>query len=91
MPHNPGRSNKHSYGGAETPSAATTEPDEMPELLTPREAARYLRTTPNTLAQNRYLNRGMPYHRAGRRILYARADVLAYLATGRTDPQEAAV
>ncbi len=66
-----------------------TKPDEIPKLLTPREAARVLRTTTNTLAQDRYLGRGVPFIKAGRRILYAQADVLAYLAAGRNDPQEA--
>ena len=66
-----------------------TKSDEMPELMTPREAARYLRTTINTLAQDRYLGRGVPFIKAGKRILYARADVLAYLAARRNDPQAA--
>ena len=65
-----------------------TKSDEIPELLTPREAARYLRTTANTLAQDRYLGRGVPFIKAGKRVLYARADVLAYLAAGRNDPSE---
>jgi hypothetical protein len=65
-----------------------TEADEMPELLTPREAARYLRTTTNSLAQDRYLNRGVAFHKVGKRVLYARADVEAYLAAGRTDPRK---
>lgn len=51
----------------------------LPDYLTPPEAAEVLRTTTNTLAQDRYLGRGCPYIRAGRRILYARDQVLAYL------------
>jgi hypothetical protein len=63
---------------------------DMPEYMTPREAAQVVRKTEATLAQDRYLRRGMPYIKAGARILYARADVVAYLAAGRTDPAGAA-
>ena len=76
------------------PHSSTTETEEvrtnmatleqLPELLTPAEVAEVLRTTTNSLSQDRYLRRGLAYHRAGRRILYARADVLAYLAAGRS-------
>lgn len=52
---------------------------QLPELLTPPEVANVLRTTTNSLAQDRYLGRGVPFIRAGRRILYARDQVLAYL------------
>ncbi len=52
---------------------------EMPEFLTPAELAQLLRTTTNSLSQDRYLGRGVRFIRAGRRILYARSDVLAYL------------
>jgi len=60
--------------------------DEMPELLKPAEAATLLRTTTNTLQQDRYLRRGAPYIKIGRRILYARADLLAYLVANRSEP-----
>jgi hypothetical protein len=63
---------------------------ELPEFMTPRETAKVVRKTENSLAQDRYVGRGLPYIKAGRKILYARADVLAYLAAGRTDPQEEA-
>ena len=62
-----------------------SELDELPELLTSREAARYLRTTTNSMAQDRYLGRGVPYLKLGSRILYAKADVLAFLAAGRRE------
>jgi hypothetical protein len=53
--------------------------DDLPAFLMPAELAELLRTTTNSLSQDRYLGRGVPFIRAGRRILYARADVLAYL------------
>jgi hypothetical protein len=63
---------------------------DLPEFLTPKETAKVLRKAEASLAQDRYLDRGLPYTRAGRKILYARADILAYLAANRTDPQEVA-
>jgi hypothetical protein len=53
--------------------------EELPALLTPPELARFMRTTINSLAQDRYLGRGVPFIKTGRRILYARTEVLAYL------------
>jgi hypothetical protein len=63
----------------------------VPEFLTPKQLARLVHKTVSSLNQDRYLGRGIPYHRAGRKILYSREDVLAYLAAGRNDPQEAAI
>jgi hypothetical protein len=60
--------------------------DEMPELLKPAEAAMLLRTTTNMLQQDRYLGRGAPYIKIGNRVLYARSDLLTYLAANRSVP-----
>jgi hypothetical protein len=38
-----------------------------------------MRTTTNSLAQDRYLGRGVPFIKVGRRVRYSRSDVLAYL------------
>jgi hypothetical protein len=62
----------------------TASLDELPPLLTPPELAQLLRTTTNSLAQDRYLGRGVPFVRHGRKVLYARTDVSAYL--GGTGP-----
>jgi hypothetical protein len=53
--------------------------DELPTLSTPAELARFMRTTTNSLAQDRYLGRGVPFIKVGRRVRYSRSDVLAYL------------
>jgi hypothetical protein len=90
MHYSPGRSNKHGHTDGPEASQGPPQLDEMPEFMTPKETAQVVRKTEGTLATDRYLDRGIPYHRAGRKILYARADVLAYLAAGRTDPQEEA-
>jgi hypothetical protein len=57
--------------------------DELPLLLTPPELAGFLRTTTNSLAQDRYLGRGVPFVRHGRKVLYARTDLAAYLEQNR--------
>ena len=61
---------------------------ELPEFMTPRETAEVVRKTENSLAQDRYLRRGLPYTSSGRKILYARADVEAYLTSRRLDPED---
>lgn len=55
------------------------ELDSLPPLLTPAELADLMRTTTNSLAQDRYLGRGVPFIKNGKRVLYARTAVLDYL------------
>ena len=64
----------------------TTEVDGLPALMTPAELAQFV--PDNSLAQERYLGRGVPFIRVGRRVRYSRSDVLACLeadACQRTD------
>jgi hypothetical protein len=68
--------------------------DELPILMTPKELARFMRTTTNSLAQERYLGRGVPFIKNGRRVLYSRSDVIAYIERNtvqRTDDPRGAV
>ncbi|AYA26714.1 DNA-binding protein [Rhodococcus rhodochrous] len=58
----------------------TTNFDALQELLTTEEAAALLRTTPGALAAMRYRGGGPRWRRHGRRVLYARADLAAYLS-----------
>lgn len=58
----------------------------LPEVATPKETAKYVKSTEQALAQDRYLNRGLPYVRYGGRIRYLRQDVLDYLAANRVTP-----
>lgn len=51
----------------------------LPPLMTPAELADLMRTTTNSLAQDRYLGRGVPFIKNGKRVLYARTAVLDYL------------
>lgn len=55
----------------------------LPEISTPKQLSGYTGITEASLAQDRYLGRGIPYTRIGKRIRYLRADVLAYLAANR--------
>ncbi|MBF6372971.1 helix-turn-helix domain-containing protein [Nocardia farcinica] len=52
---------------------------ELPELLTAAQTAEYIGVSEDTLAQDRYLGRGLPYVRVGRRIRYRAGDIAAYL------------
>ncbi len=50
------------------------------ELLTPAEAAAYLRLSKSTLAKLRCVGGGPRFKKLGRKIVYARADLDAWLA-----------
>jgi hypothetical protein len=54
--------------------------DELPYLMTVGQVAELIQAKPDSLNQDRYLKRGLPYIRIGRRIRYRREDVLKYLA-----------
>ena len=68
--------------------------DELPPVMTPAVVAGFLHTTTNSLAQDRYLGRGIPFVKYGARVRYLRQDVLDYLAANRVqrtdDPRGAA-
>jgi predicted DNA-binding transcriptional regulator AlpA len=49
------------------------------ELLTPKETADWLRTSPGSLANMRYHADGPPFIRIGRRVLYDREEVAKWL------------
>ncbi|RUP40686.1 MAG: DNA-binding protein [Gordonia sp. (in: high G+C Gram-positive bacteria)] len=50
------------------------------------EVAKVVRVTTAALAQDRYLGRGIPYVKHGKRVLYRWDDVRAYLDANRIDP-----
>ena len=60
------------------------------DLLTQEEAAEMMRLSPRTLERNRYLERGCPYEKVGRRVLYNRADVEAHIRANTHTPAAAA-
>lgn len=53
-----------------------------PDLMTPGEAAKYLRTTEAALRQLRNRRSGPRYLKAGHRVLYRVEDLVAYLTPG---------
>lgn len=68
-------------------------PEAKPELATIDEVAKYLRTTPQKLGQDRYRGVGPKFVKHGRRVLYRWADVYAWTEANtmqRTDDQPAA-
>jgi hypothetical protein len=62
---------------------APTEAELLPPVATAKHLADFLHTTEASLAQDRYLGRGVPFTRVGRRIRYLRDDVLTYLEQNR--------
>lgn len=60
-----------------------TRQEGLPELASPKQIAEYMGTTEASLAHDRYMRRGLPYTRIGRRIRYMRADVLKHLEDNR--------
>jgi hypothetical protein len=68
--------------------------DELPAVMTPPDVAGVIQTTINSLAQDRYLGRGIPFVKLGRRVRYLREDVLDYISANRVqrtdDPRDAA-
>lgn len=55
----------------------------LPAVSTGKQVAAVLGTTEAALSQERYLHRGIPYTKIGRRVRYLRPDVIAYLAHHR--------
>lgn len=55
----------------------------LPDVLTPHELGELMRCSTQSLAQDRYLGRGVPFVKFGGRIRYLRSDVLAYLSANR--------
>jgi hypothetical protein len=57
------------------------------EFQTNDEVAALLRIEPKTLHNMRGQRRGPPFVKIGGRILYAKSDVLAYIAAHRREPE----
>lgn len=51
----------------------------LPEILTPEEAAAFLRISPETLRTWRHLGEGPRYLKMGRAVRYRRTDLEAWL------------
>lgn len=53
------------------------------EWFTAGEAAAYIRSTPGAMAAQRYCGVGPKYFKAGRKVLYDRHDLDAWITGGR--------
>lgn len=71
--------------GDKQPELAVQE--QLPDVATPKQTAKFVGSTVQALAQDRYLGRGLPYVRYGGRIRYLRQDVLDHLAANRVRPE----
>jgi hypothetical protein len=58
-------------------------PEELPAIATASQMAAILQTTVDSLAQDRYRRRGVPWIKIGGRVRYLREDVLDYLSANR--------
>jgi len=57
---------------------------EIESLLTPEEAAAYLKVKPETLASWRHFGQPeLPYFRVGRLIRYRMSDIINFVGSGR--------
>lgn len=52
---------------------------DFPELVTPKQVAEILVVSEASLANDRYLQQGIPYIKVGKRVRYRRADVIAFI------------
>jgi hypothetical protein len=64
--------------------------ENLPPYLRTPEVAKLMRKSENAVVQDRYLHRGPPFIRVGggRRILYDRDQVLAYLRQHTVQPDD---
>jgi len=51
----------------------------LPQLLTQKETAKYLKRSVKSLERDRFVGGGIPFVRVGRLIRYRSSDVLKYL------------
>lgn len=59
--------------------------DDLPPIITAAVLAKVLNISPASLAQDRYLGKGIPFVKIGKRVRYMRTDVLEYLAANRVE------
>jgi hypothetical protein len=57
-------------------------------LLTPREVSELLKRAEQTLANDRFAGRGLPYVKIGRSVRYKLVDILALVESRYIDPEE---
>jgi len=63
---------------------------EFPARLTANEAAEYLRVSPLTLQDWRHKRIGPPYFKVGKRVVYQRSDLDAFMQSTKVQTKVAA-
>ncbi|MBS9535044.1 helix-turn-helix domain-containing protein [Mycobacterium sp. M1] len=58
---------------------------EMPEIMSEEELSKFVGIPPRSLAQDRYLGKGIPYVKFGQRVRYLRDDVIAFMLANRKE------
>lgn len=64
-------------------AADISAPVALPAISTPEQVAKWLGTSVAALAQDRYLNRGLPYVKISGRIRYVSDEIAEYLKSNR--------
>ena len=59
----------------------------MSDTMTSKEAAGYLRTSDAVLQQWRYLGKGPKYYKLGRKVIYKRTDLDAWMESQAVTPR----
>jgi hypothetical protein len=61
---------------------------DLPPILTTKHLSQLLDKSLDSLAQERWLGKGIPFVKYGSRVYYLRDDVAAYLVTHRTNTEQ---
>jgi hypothetical protein len=56
---------------------------DMPAVMTAKQVGPFFNKSPEQLANERHLKKGLPYTKIGARVFYLRSDIEAYLAANR--------
>lgn len=57
---------------------------DLPAVMTADQLGQLLGISSASLAQDRYLGKGVPFVKLGKRVRYMREDVLSYLSANRS-------
>lgn len=65
-----------------------TMSEKLPTLMTTEQVAEWLAVSTGSLDQDRYMGKGLPYVKVGRRIRYLHDDIVKYLAENRVEGRD---
>jgi len=61
--------------------------EKLPQYLTEKQVSESTGLSQKTLSQHRWKSTGLPYSKFGRSIRYKLDDVLAFMESGRIEPE----